>query len=153
MPLIEDGLWQELAFRYKWKPVATGRIFKTRGDSSCQTENVICVAYCLNCQKQGVSSAVSWKPRLRNYKSHIKNNMKSCKIVRHFIEEYKVASNLRFINFDVLNNVDHFSSDEIEVLLLQKEKKQFWIGTLVIQHKGLNGTHDWKRTKRFWKQK
>ena len=120
MPLIEDGLWQELAFRYKWKPVATGRIFKTRGDSSCQTENVICVAYCLNCQKQGISSAVSWKPRLRNYKSHIKNNMKSCKIVRHFIEEYKVASNLRFINFDVLNNVDHFSSDEIEVLLLQK---------------------------------
>ena len=75
--------------------------------------------------------------------------MKSCKTVRHFIEEYKVASNLCFINFDVLNNVDHFSSDEIEVLLLQKKKKQFWIGTLVVQYKGLNGTHDWKRTKRF----
>ena len=49
--------------------------------------------------------------------------MKSCKIVRHFIEEYKVASNVRFINIDVLNNVDHFSSDEIEVLLLQKKEK------------------------------
>ena len=79
------------------------------------------------------------KPRLRNYKSHIKNNVKSCKIVRHFIEESKEVSNLRFIIVDVLNNIDHFSSDEIEDLLLQKE--QFWIGTLVPQRKRLNGTH------------
>ena len=65
--------------------------------------------------------------------------MKSCKIVRHFIEESKEVSNLRFIIVDVLNNIDHFSSDEIEDLLLQKE--QFWIGTLVPQRKRLNGTH------------
>ena len=106
---------------------------------------MIYVAYCLNCQKQGVGSTVSWKPRLRNYKSHIKNNVKSCKIVRHFIEECKGMSNLRFIIIDVLNNVDNFSSDEIDDLLIQKE--QFWIGTLVTQHKGLNGTHDWRRAK------
>ena len=62
--------------------------------------------------------------------------MKSCKIVRHFIEECKGVSNLRLIIVDVLNNVDHFSSDEIEDLLLQKQ--QFWIGTLVTQRKGLN---------------
>ena len=54
MPLIEDGLWQELVFRYKRKPDATGRIFKIRGDSSCQKENMVYVAYCLNCQKQGI---------------------------------------------------------------------------------------------------
>ena len=103
------------------KCFATGRKFKIRRDSSCQTENVIYVAYCLNCQKQGVSATVSWKPHLRNYKSHIKNNVKSCKTVRHFIEECKGMSNLRFIIVDVPNNVNHFSSDEIDDLISQKE--------------------------------
>ena len=76
------------------------------------------------------------KSQLRNYKSHTKNNVKSCKIVRHFIEECKGVPNLGLIIVDVLNNVGHFSSDEIEDLLLQKQ--QFWIGTLVTQRKGLN---------------
>ena len=48
-------------------------------------------------------------------------------------------------------NVDHFLYDEVDELLLQKE--QFWIGTLVTQHKGLNETHDWRRTRRFQKEK
>ena len=64
--------------------------------------------------------ATSEKPRLRNYKSHMRNNEESCKIVRHFIEEWKGVSNLRFIIVDVLSNVDHFSSDEIDDLLFQK---------------------------------
>ena len=126
------------------KCFATGTIFKIRRDSSCQMENVIYIAYCLNCQKQGVSSTVSWKPCLKNYKLHIKNNVKSCKIVRH----YNGVSNLCFIIVNVVNNVDHFLSDETEGVLLQKEL--FWIGTLVTQHKGLNRTHEWRRTKRFW---
>ena len=36
------------------------------------TKNVIYIAFCLNSLKQGVGSTVDWKPRLRNYKSHIK---------------------------------------------------------------------------------
>ena len=86
-----------------------------------------------------------------NYTLHIKNNVKSCKTVRHLIKECKGVSKLRFIIVDVLNKVDHFSSDDIEELLLQKE--QFWIGTLVTQHKELNGTHDWRRTKHFQKER
>ena len=105
------------------KCFATGTIFKIRRDSSCQMENMIYIAYCLNCQKQGVSSAVSWKPRLRNYNSHIKNNVKGYKTVRNFIKECKRVSNLCLILVDVLNNVDHFSSDETEDWLLQKEQK------------------------------
>ena len=114
-------------------------------------KNVIYVGYCLNCEKQGVGSTVSWKSCLRNYKSHTENNVKSCKIVRRFIEECKGVSNLRFIIIDVVNNVDHFSSNEIVNLLIQKE--QFWIGTLVIEHKGLNGTDDWRKAKQFPKEK
>ena len=116
-----------------------------------QTIIVIYVAYCLNCQKLVVSSTISWKPCLRNYKSRIKSDVKSCKILRHFIEECKWESNLRFIIVDVRNNVDHFSSDETDDLLLQKE--QFWIGALFTQHKGLNGAYDWRRTKPFQKEK
>ena len=133
------------------KCFATGRIFKIRRDSLCETKNIIYEAYCLNCQKVGIGSTVSWKPRLSNYKSHIKNNVKSCKIVGHFIEECIGVHNLLFIIVDVLNNVDHFSSDEIDDLLLQTE--QFWVGTLVTQHMGLNKIHDWRRTKRFQKEK
>ena len=47
---------------------------------------------------------------------------------------------------DKLENVDDLSIGEIDELLLEKEK--FWIGTLVTQHQGMNGTHDWNRVKR-----
>ena len=50
---------------------------------------------------------------------------------------------LGFLIIDVLNNVDDLSESDIESLLLQKEN--FWIRALVTQHKGLNGSHDWKR--------
>ena len=43
----------------------------------------------------------------------------------------------------IVNNTTHLTSKNIDALLLEKEK--FWIGTLVTQHKGLNGTHDWNR--------
>ena len=46
--------------------------------TSCVSENVIYIAYSLNCFKQGIRSTVDWKPRLRNYKSHIK---KKCHLV------------------------------------------------------------------------
>ena len=90
-------------------------------------------------------------PGGHTYKSHIKNNVKSCKVFKHFIEECKGMSNLPFIIVDVLNNLDHFSSDSIHELLFEKE--QFWIGKLATQQKGLNETHDWRRTKRFQKEK
>ena len=52
---------------------ATGRTYKIIRGSTCSTNNVIYMAYCFTCQKQGVGSTVSWKPRLSNYryKSHI----------------------------------------------------------------------------------
>ena len=61
------------------KCFATGRIFKIRRDSLCQTINVIHVTYCLNFQKQSIGSNESWKPHLRNHKSHIKKKCKKLK--------------------------------------------------------------------------
>ena len=51
------------------------RIYKVRLTTSCFSKNIIYTQFCLSCLKQGVTSTVDWKPRLRNYKSHI---MKRC---------------------------------------------------------------------------
>ena len=132
---------------------ATGRKFKIHRNSTCSTENVIYVAYCVTCGKQGVGSTVAWKPRLANYKSHIKKNKPTCRIAKHFIDECKNESltNLRFVIVDTVNNVENLSQAQIDHLLLEKEK--FWIGTLITQHHGLNGTHDWNRNKRSDREK
>ena len=130
------------------KSHATGKIYKIRRDITCSTKFVIYVAYCTFCGKQDVGSTVCWKPRLRNYKSHIKKSKYTCRIVKHFVDVCVDHSlnNLRFILVDKLNNVENLTHEEIENLLLEKEK--FWSGTLVTQHQGLNGTHDWNRKKR-----
>ena len=129
---------------------ATGRKYWIRRDSTCTTKNVIYFAYCTKCGEQGTGSTVSRKPRLSNYKSHIKQSVHSCKIVKHFIEKCNDPivpfKYLRFVILDVLTNTESLSKDDIEDLLLKKEK--FWCGTLVTQHKGLNGSHDWNRVKR-----
>ena len=63
---------------------ATKKIFKIRRYLACTTPNMIHLAYCTKCGKQGVGSNKNWKPRLSNYKSHIKKKVKSCSIVKHF---------------------------------------------------------------------
>ena len=73
-----------------------------------------------------------------------------CKGVINECKVCKGVSNLCFIIVDILNNLDHLSPDKIDESLLPKE--QFWTGTLVTQRKGLNGTHDCRRTKRFQKE-
>ena len=135
------------------KSFATGRTFIIRRESTCTSKNVIYVAYCKTCGKQGVRSTISWKARLANYKCHIKKKVPSCKIVKHFIEECpdENLSNIGFIIVDAINNTDRLTKLEIDALLLAKEK--FWIGTLVTQHQGLNGTHDWGRKKRTEREK
>ena len=137
------------------KSFATGRKFTIRNHLTCQTQNVIYLAFCKSCHRQGVGSTIRWKPRLSNYKSHIKKQIRSCRIVNHFIDSCRKGvdgvDNLCFVLLDSVNNVEGLSSDEVDALLLKKEK--FWIGTLVTQHKGLNGTHDWNRKNRCEREK
>ena len=129
---------------------ATKRIHKVRRSTSCVSKNVIYIAFCLNCLKQGVGSTVDWEPRSRNYKSHIKKEVRSCSIVNQFIvvcsDTDDPSRNIRFIIIDQLNNTHSLSPYEIDDILLQKER--FWISTLVTIHKGLNSTHDWNRKRR-----
>ena len=132
------------------KSSATGKVFRIRREFSCNSRNVIYCAMCTICLKQGVGSTADWKPRLRNYKSHINNGHKTCGIVRHFLEncvdEEDPTGNLVFYIVDGLNNTDNLNSEQIDDLLLQKEK--FWIGALLTMHSGMNTSHDWNRTRR-----
>ena len=129
---------------------ATGKTFKIRRSLSCNTPYVVYMAYCTKCKQQGVGSTNNWKARLANYKSHIKKGIKTCSIAKHFIESCcdneDPCKYLRFVILDRVNNYDEKSSEEMEKIMLEKEK--FWIGSLCCIHKGLNGYHDWRRSKR-----
>ena len=76
--------------------------------------------------------------------------MRSCSIANHFIDDCSYTDNssrnVRLIIIDELNNTNSLSPDEIDDLLLQKER--FWISALVTVHKRLNSTHDWNRKRR-----
>ena len=132
------------------KSTATGKNFWIRKELSCETKNVVYVAMCTLCLKQGVGSTTVWKPRLRNYKSHIKLGIETCGIAKHFINDCVDIEDpcgyLIFYIVDCLDNTDNLSLEEIDEMLLEKEK--FWIGALVTQHQGMNCSHDWNRTRR-----
>ena len=137
------------------KSTATGKVFKLRKNLDCSTPNVIYCAECKKCRKQGVGSTTMWKPRLGNYKSHIKNGHDTCRIVKHFREECPHSDNpweyLSFHIIDVVDNVEGLTPEKIDELLLEKEKR--WIRNLVTCHKGMNSTHDLNRTKRNEREK
>ena len=112
------------------KSFQLGKSFSLEKNMNCNTPNVVYVAYCKRCLKQGVGSTQNWKPRLRNYKCHISKKIKTCRIVRHFIEECPgpesdLCANLGFVIIDCVDNVKNFTCDQIDTLLLQKEK--IWI--------------------------
>ena len=134
-----------------FKCFATSKTYKIKRSFTCLSKYIVYLAFCILCEKQGVGSTFDWKPRMRNYKCHINRGVKSCHIVKHFLDVHKGFENLRFIMLDSVDNVDGLSTERIDELLLEKEK--FWIGTLLTQHKGLNSTHDWARTKRNEREK
>ena len=93
---------------------------------------MIYLPFCTKCGNQDVGPTENWKPRLSNYKSYIKNKVKSCSIVKHFIGLFTDTVNpskyLRFILTDCVTNTENSSKGEIDDLLLEKDN--FWIGTL-----------------------
>ena len=129
---------------------ATGKIYKIRKNINCNTPNIIYCAQCKKCMEQGVGSTINWKPRLRNYKSHMKYKIDYCSISQHFNHRCRDNLNpfkyLQFTLIDKLDNVDGLIKEEIEELLLKKEF--FWIGSLLTQHHGMNSSHDWNRKHR-----
>ena len=77
-----------------------GTKFRIRRDSTCNTKNIIYLAYCKKYHKQSIRSCIEWKPRLKNYKSHIKNKNPTCRIAKHFIDEcYDSNDPFKYLGF------------------------------------------------------
>ena len=64
----------------------TGRLFSIRKTLTCTSVNVVYLAQCVACGLQGMGSTHNFKPRLANYKSHIKHRCRTCGVVNHFID-------------------------------------------------------------------
>ena len=87
--------------------------FKIRRYLTCTTQYMIYLGYSTKSGKQGVGSTESFKPQLSNYKLHIKQKVKSCSIVKHFIHSCTDTVNLykylRFILIDCVTNTENSS--------------------------------------------
>ena len=83
---------------------ATKRVYTVRQSTSWVSKNVIYIAFCLDCLKQGDRFTVDGKPRLPNYKFHVKKKVQPCSIVNHFIDVCSntddPSRNFRFIIID-----------------------------------------------------
>ena len=55
---------------------------------TCQSVGVIYLAECITCETSCVGYSVGNLPkRLSNHRSHIKKNIKTCRLTSHFIEK------------------------------------------------------------------
>ena len=125
-----DSCKNFLIFGNSFRAAATGRIFLILKSLTCTSSNVVYLAECVLCGLQGVGSTANFKSRLANYKSHIKHKRRTCSITNHFIDVHEADhSSLKFMLID-----QHHS----EVL----KSENFWIGMLLTNRKGLNGSHD-----------
>ena len=103
----------------------TGRLFSIR--------KTLTLAQCVACGLQGVGSTHNFKPRLADYKSHIKHRRRTCGVVNHFTDvQGGEHSNLKFMLIDSNN-------DDL------RKCKNFWIGTLLTNLPGLKINHDFSQ--------
>ena len=68
----------------------------------------------------GKWSTENWKPRFSNYKSQLKNKVKSCSIVKHFIDSCADTVNpSKYLLIDCITNTKNMSQEDIDDLLLE----------------------------------
>ena len=65
----------------------TNKRYKVWQNVNCQSKTVIYLVTCKKCKKQGVGETASFKSRMTNYRSSIKNKKTSCNIDKYFIKE------------------------------------------------------------------
>ena len=82
----------------KFQSSVTGRHYAIRQKLSCSSKNVIYLATCCKCSLQYVgSTSTEFKIRLRNHKSNMLNNRRTCELAVHFNSSQHDISQIRFI--------------------------------------------------------
>ena len=93
-------------FSLSYRPiinVATGKSYKIRQHLYCRTDFVIYCTFCKKSNRQCVGSAIDFRCHLSNFKSHIKKQKRTCRLINHFID----------------NNSDH-PLDCLKFILIEK---------------------------------
>ena len=99
--------------------VATGKSYKIRQHLSCRTDFVIYCAFCKNCNRQCVGSAIDFRRQLSNYKSHIKKQKRTCRLVNHFIDNSSDHL-LDCLKFTLTEQVSNKTEKDLE------EREGYW---------------------------
>ena len=64
------------------------QVFSIGKRITCQSTGLIYLAECITCVSSCVGYSISNLPkRFSNHKSHIKRNVKSCRLAKHFLEK------------------------------------------------------------------
>ena len=124
-----------------WKRNVTKRRYKVKQNVNCQSKNVICLVTCKKCKKQGVGETISFKSRMANYRSCIKNKKISCNIDKHFIEE----TNHSIEDFDVqiIVQLENVPRDKDQARKRRKQFEGYWQITLfTLAPYGLNSINE-----------
>ena len=72
----------------QFKSNSNGQVFNIRQNINCQSDNVVYLIWCEECQLQGVGRTLKMNTRLSNYYSHIKQKRRTCSPVNHFIDKH-----------------------------------------------------------------
>ena len=96
----------------------TSTSYKTRQHLSCRTDFVIDCAFRKKCNRQCVGSAIDFRRRLSNYKSHIKKQKRTCRLVNYFIDNGSDHP-LDCLKFTLIEQVSNKTED-------MEEREGYW---------------------------
>ena len=117
----------------------TNQIFTIEKAITCQSMGLIYLAECVTCETSCVGYSVGNLPkRLSNHRSHIKKNIKTCRLTTHFIErdhnlvrdktqpdyDRSLVKHLKIILIDTVQFKHGLSTKEKEKLC--EEREGFW---------------------------
>ena len=109
----------------KFRCIVTGTKYFIKGNSSCDSCNVIYLKTYSNCREQYVGSPINFKQRLRIHKSDIKTNKDRCETARHFNNKCSSLNNKHaYLKAQIVEQVINNNQSSIEDLLWKREK--YW---------------------------
>ena len=73
----------------------------------------------IKCNRQCVGSAIDFRRRLSNYKSHIKKHKRTCRLVNHFIDNNSDQP-LDCLKFTLIEQVSNKTEKDLE------EREGYW---------------------------
>ena len=119
--ICKNFLIIDSTFRYTVK----GKTYFIKGNSSCDSCNIIYLTTCSNCREQFVWSVIDFKQRFRIHKSDIKTDKDRCVTARHFNNKFSTPNDKHaYLKVQIIEQVINNNQCSIEDLFWEREK--YW---------------------------